>query len=128
MQLDGLQVWLVNTGWTGGSYGRSGRIKLGYTRAMVDAALSGTLASGHFPPDAAFGLLVPDRCPDVPAGLLQPRSTWKDPAEYDARARQLAGMFQNSLQSLPAAFRQRCARPGPAECVCRLRLSRATAC
>src|SRR5262249_45930725 len=74
-------VWLINTGWTGGPYGEGRRIELRYTRAMVRAALNGTLAKVPATPDARFGVLVPQDCPGVPAQLLQPRNTWKNPAE-----------------------------------------------
>jgi phosphoenolpyruvate carboxykinase (ATP) len=88
------QVWLVNTGWTGGPYGRGARMKLAYTRAMVRAALSGELAKAKFTPDPVFGVLVPESCPGVSAQILKPRNTWPSADEYDTQARQLAARFQ----------------------------------
>ena len=95
--------WLVNTGWTGGGYGVGQRIKLRYTRAMVRAALDGRLKSAAFAPDAVFGLAVPRACPDVPPELLSPRNTWKDPTEYDAKARGLAELFTENFKSFAGA-------------------------
>src|SRR5262249_2990573 len=79
----GRQVWLVNTGWTGGPDGVGQRMKLGHTRAMVRAALAGALAGVPFVPDPVFGVLVPQTCPGVPPEVLRPRDTWRDPAAYD---------------------------------------------
>ena len=87
------QVWLVNTGWTGGPYGVGSRMKLAYTRAMINAALNGDLDGGEFVQEPVFGLQVPTSVPDVPAEVLQPRNTWADKAAYDAQIRKLAGMF-----------------------------------
>jgi phosphoenolpyruvate carboxykinase (ATP) len=88
-----VQVWLVNTGWSGGPYGTGQRIKLAYTRAMVRAALSGALEQVATREDPIFGVQVPQVCPGVPSEVLQPRLTWSDPRMYDAQAHQLAGMF-----------------------------------
>lgn len=88
-----VQVWLVNTGWSGGPYGTGQRIKLAYTRAMVRAALSGALEQVATREDPIFGVQVPQVCPGVPAEVLQPRLTWSDPRLYDAQAQKLAGMF-----------------------------------
>jgi phosphoenolpyruvate carboxykinase (ATP) len=88
-----VQVWLVNTGWSGGPYGTGQRIKLAYTRAMVRAALNGTLERVAMREDPVFGVQVPQTCPGVPSAVLQPRSTWSDPRMYDAQAHKLAGMF-----------------------------------
>ena len=70
------RVWLVNTGWTGGGYGVGQRMKIAYTRAMIRAALSGALDTAVYERDQRFNLEVPTSCPDVPAGVLKPRSTW----------------------------------------------------
>jgi len=95
-----VNVWLVNTGWTGGPYGVGQRMKIGYTRAMVRAALDGSLADVATVPDANFGLAVPTACPDVPADVLDPRTTWADRAAYDAQARKLAAMFAENFKAL----------------------------
>ncbi len=88
-----VQVWLINTGWSGGPYGTGKRIKLAYTRAMVRAVLSGELAAAPTQRDPIFRFDVPTQCPDVPPEVLNPRQTWSDPSAYDAQACKLAGMF-----------------------------------
>jgi phosphoenolpyruvate carboxykinase (ATP) len=91
-------VWLINTGWSGGAQGEGGqRIKLAYTRQMVRAALSGALDQVAMTPDPVFGVEVPASVPDVPAEVLRPRATWRDPAAYDAKARDLARMFAQAF-------------------------------
>ena len=92
-----VDVWLVNTGWSGGPYGTGQRIKLGFTRAMVKAVLSGSLKDVMTKPDPIFGLAIPQSCPGVLADLLTPRNTWKDKAAYDAKARELAAMFEKNF-------------------------------
>ncbi|MGQ0571543.1 MAG: phosphoenolpyruvate carboxykinase [Armatimonadota bacterium] len=87
------RVWLINTGWSGGPYGEGKRIKLAYTRAMVRAALDGVLDNVPTTPDPVFGVHIPSAVPGVPPEILQPRTTWKDPAACDASARRLARMF-----------------------------------
>ena len=87
------RCWLVNTGWTGGAYGIGSRMKISYTRAMVDALLSGMLDEVEYDIDPIFGLQIPRSCPNVPAEVLNPRNTWPDPLNYDAQARSLAAMF-----------------------------------
>ena len=85
--------WLVNTGWNGGPYGQGERISIAYTRAIVAAILDGKLSSATTREDPVFGIAVPTECPDVPAQVLQPRSTWKDPQAYDEKARDLVQLF-----------------------------------
>jgi phosphoenolpyruvate carboxykinase (ATP) len=86
-------VWLVNTGWTGGPVGTGERMDIGHTRAMVRAALSGSLADVGSRIDSTFGVEVPLSCPDVPASFLDPRATWADMDAYDRQAATLAAMF-----------------------------------
>jgi phosphoenolpyruvate carboxykinase (ATP) len=93
----GSQVWLVNTGWTGGPYGTGNRIKLGWTRTMLRAALGGALTHVPFAADPVFRVLVPRSCPGVPSELLTPRATWPSPVAYDAQARQLAELFRRNF-------------------------------
>jgi phosphoenolpyruvate carboxykinase (ATP) len=88
-----VSAWLINTGWTGGPYGVGERMNIAHTRAMVRAALSGVLDQVDYVTDPVFGFQVPTSCPDVPASVLQPRSTWADPDAYDAQAQRLAAMF-----------------------------------
>ena len=94
----GANVWLVNTGWSGGAYGTGSRMKLAHTRAMVNAALSGALDSADFAADPVFGLEVPAAVPGVPAEVLKPRGTWADGAAYDAAAAKLADMFRTNFE------------------------------
>lgn len=89
----GAKVWLINTGWSGGSYGTGERMKLRFTRAMITAALEGKLDDVTYKTHEVFGLAMPTSCPDVPAELLDPKSTWKDGAAYDAKANELAEKF-----------------------------------
>ncbi|HWQ23466.1 MAG TPA: phosphoenolpyruvate carboxykinase (ATP) [Gaiellaceae bacterium] len=90
-------VWLVNTGWTGGPYGEGSRMPIQVTRALLHAALSGALEGIEYRQDPVFGVLVPVAAPGVEPRLLDPRSTWRDPAAYDARARELAQMFRDNF-------------------------------
>jgi phosphoenolpyruvate carboxykinase (ATP) len=96
------RVWLVNTGWTGGPYGVGSRMKIAHTRAMIRAALSGALDHVPYQTDSNFNLEVPQSCPDVPAEVLNPRATWKDPAAYDTQARKLAAMFVENFKTFEA--------------------------
>ncbi len=90
----GADVWLINTGWSGGPATTSDRISIAYTRAMVAAALNGTLAHVETVPDPVFGVHVPVAVPGVPREVLQPRNSWTDTAAYDAQARDLAARFR----------------------------------
>jgi phosphoenolpyruvate carboxykinase (ATP) len=90
-------VWLVNTGWTGGPYGVGKRMSLPYTRAMVSAALDGSLSKVDTRPDPIFGIHVPVSCPGVPSEILTPRNTWADKSAYDEAARNLARRFQENF-------------------------------
>ncbi len=89
----GSDCWLVNTGWTGGAYGTGKRMPIRATRALLTAALNGSLNKAQFRKDPNFGFDVPVACEGVDTRLLDPRATWADPAAYDAQARKLVGMF-----------------------------------
>ncbi|MEM8756958.1 MAG: phosphoenolpyruvate carboxykinase (ATP) [Planctomycetota bacterium] len=89
-------VWLLNTGWTGGPYGEGHRFELEFTRAMVTAILRGTLARENFDADPVFGLMVPRHVDGVPAGVLHPENTWKDRDRYMDKARELAAKFREN--------------------------------
>ncbi|QQE75175.1 phosphoenolpyruvate carboxykinase (ATP) [Brevibacillus composti] len=93
-----VQVYLVNTGWTGGPVGVGSRMKLSYTRAMVTASLNGELAKASYVTDPIFGVQVPTSCPNVPSDVLLPRNTWADPDAYDKQARDLASRFIENFQ------------------------------
>jgi phosphoenolpyruvate carboxykinase (ATP) len=97
----GANVWLLNTGWTGGPYGTGSRFQLKYTRAFVTAILNGSLAKAEYHQDPVFGLSIPKSIPEtngvkVPAEVLMPRNTWKDGAAYDAQAKKLAAGFREN--------------------------------
>ena len=90
--------WLVNTGWSGGAYGVGSRMKIAYSRALVNAALDGSLNAGSFEKDPFFGLDIPTACNGVPRGVLNPRTTWADKTGYDATATKLVGMFKENFK------------------------------
>ncbi|UKJ44520.1 phosphoenolpyruvate carboxykinase (ATP) [Lysinibacillus sp. ACHW1.5] len=94
----GAQVYLVNTGWTGGEYGTGSRMKLSYTRTMVRAAIDGKLADVETTQDAVFGLHIPTAVEGVPSEVLNPREAWADKAAYDAKAAELAGLFNENFK------------------------------
>ncbi len=90
-------VWLLNTGWTGGGFGLGRRISLSHTRALVDAIMDGSLAGVGFALDPIFGLEYPTSCPGVPPEILNPRDVWPDPLAYDSQAARLAGRFRENF-------------------------------
>ncbi len=93
-----INVWLVNTGWSGGGYGVGNRMKLSFTRAMLTAALNGELDNIEFTSHPVFGVLMPNSCPNVPQEILHPRNTWTDKAAYDATANALAEKFNENFK------------------------------
>ncbi len=93
-----IKVWLINTGWTGGSYGVGSRMKLSYTRAMITAALEGKLNDVTYDTLPVFDLAIPTSCEGVPAEILNPRSTWADKNAYDDTANNLAGQFVRNFE------------------------------
>jgi len=88
------QCWLVNTGWSGGTYGVGKRMPIAYTRALLRAALDGRLAAAPLRKEPNFGLMVPEACPEVPSEILDPRGTWSDKRTYDETARELTRRFE----------------------------------
>lgn len=98
MQENKVNVWLVNTGWTGGPYGTGHRMKLSYTRSMITAALEGQLNDVEYNADPVFGMSIPASCPGVPDNILQPRETWTDKQAYDEKANYLAGLFNKNFE------------------------------
>ncbi len=102
MQENKVNVWLINTGWTGGPFGTGHRMKLSYTRAMISAALEGKLDKASFHKDPMFGVAIPDECPGVPSEVLSPRDTWADKAAYDEKARYLADLFIKNFEKYEA--------------------------
>ena len=96
----GANVFLINTGWSGGPYGVGSRIKLRYTRAMVTAALTGELDEGkvEYVKDPVFNVYVPQSCPNVPQEILNPKNTWADKNAYDVKAKELAAKFEQNFK------------------------------
>jgi len=109
----GSQVWLVNTGWSGGGYGVGSRMKLPYTRAMVNAALAGELDSVDFVADPVFGIDVPTTVPGVPPEVLRPRDAWADGEAYDAASAKLAEMFRVNFEKFAAQVGDEVKAAGP---------------
>jgi phosphoenolpyruvate carboxykinase (ATP) len=93
-----VNVWLINTGWTGGAYGVGSRMKLSFTRAMIRAALAGKLDNVQYEAHPVFGVQMPTSCPDVPTEILSPRNTWADKNAYDTQANKLASQFNTNFQ------------------------------
>ena len=103
----GATCYLVNTGWSGGPYGVGRRMKLGLTRAMISAALSGALKDAPTTQDPFFGLHIPNACPGISdASILQPRTTWADKAAYDAQAQDLARRFADNFGAVQQCRRR----------------------
>ena len=107
------QVWLINTGWTGGPYGVGSRMKLAYTRAMISAALDGELRNATFEEMPVFGFHIPTSCTNVPAEILNPRNTWSDKAAYDAKANHLAELFLNNFKNFADGVSEEILAAGP---------------
>ena len=101
MQESGVTVWLVNTGWTGGPYGIGNRMKLKYTRAMITAAMDGSLEAANkdnYDKHTVFGVAQPRTCPNVPTAVLSPRATWNNDEGYYATAQKLADSFKENFK------------------------------
>lgn len=93
-----VNVWLINTGWSGGEYGVGERISLKYTRAIITAALNGELDNLEYKKHQVFGLPMPISCPNIPSNILDPRNTWANKEEYDRKANQLADAFNRNFK------------------------------
>lgn len=113
LQKHGAQTWLVNTGWTGGSYGVGRRMSLKYTRAMLDAIHDGSLAKVETVEDPTFGFAVPTSCAGVPSEILWPKNTWADKAAYDATAKKLAKFFVDNFKKFEAGASEAIRAAGP---------------
>ena len=112
----GVNVWLVNTGWTGGPYGIGTRMKLKYTRAMIDAALSGDLGLYSYDKyhiHSVFGVAQPRECPGVPTSVLSPRATWNDDDAYYKTAFKLSNAFRENFQKFEDIASEEIRRGGP---------------
>ncbi|MCX2573904.1 phosphoenolpyruvate carboxykinase (ATP) [Pedobacter sandarakinus] len=102
MKENKVNVWLVNTGWTGGAYGVGKRMKLSYTRAMITAALNGGLDHHHYKQHHVFKLMIPLHCPNVPDEILDPSKTWDNEEEYFIKAYELADAFAENFKQFEA--------------------------
>lgn len=108
-----INVWLINTGWTGGGYGEGSRMELSYTRAMIKAALNGELSDVEYRTHPVFGLEMPRTCPDVPNAVLNPRDTWRNEADYDKTAANLAKLFTDNFKKYAAKATKAIIAAGP---------------
>ncbi len=113
IQKNGSKVWLVNTGWFGGSHGVGQRFPLKHTRSIIDAIHSGALLDVKTETDPHFGFEVPRECPNVPANLLIPKNTWKDAGEYEQKAKHVAGLFKQNFKKFEAGCSDRIRNAGP---------------
>lgn len=113
LERHGSRVWLVNTGWSGGSFGVGHRIPLRYSRAIMDAIHDGTLGEAPVQGDPVFGCDLVTEVPGVPREMLRPRSAWKDPLEFDATAQRLAGLFRKNFKAYESAVRPEVRAAGP---------------
>ena len=109
----GTEVWLVNTGWTGGPFGVGERMSLPYTRAMVHAIYSGDLQDVPVQASKYFNLQVPTHCPGVPDEVLEPQRTWANPEEYDQQARALAKSFRRNFSQFEGSVKDSVTAAGP---------------
>ncbi|HHJ53225.1 MAG TPA: phosphoenolpyruvate carboxykinase [Caldithrix abyssi] len=109
----GVTCWLVNTGWTGGAYGEGHRISIQHTRALLNAAIAGKLKDVKFVEHPVFGLQMPTECPGVPAEILNPKNTWKDPAAYDKKAKELARRFRDEFKQYEEFVSEKVIQAGP---------------
>ena len=94
----GVNVFMINTGWSGGPYGTGNRMKLAYTRAMITAALDGKLDNVAYETHPTFGMQIPLECPNVPSEILNTRNTWADKNAYDIQAKELAAKFVKNFE------------------------------
>lgn len=102
MQKHGATGWLVNTGWSGGRYGSGSRIKLAYTRKIIDAIHSGSLLNADYKKTEVFGLEIPSQVEGVPSEILEPMNTWSDKTAYNETLLKLGGLFKNNFEGFVA--------------------------
>lgn len=113
MKKNKVNVWMINTGWSGGPYGIGHRMKLSYTRAMITAALEGSLELVGYEPHPVFGMMMPVSCPGVPTEILNPRSTWADTAAYDAKSKDLAAQFIQNFEKYASGVTEEILQAAP---------------
>ncbi|MEE9372373.1 MAG: phosphoenolpyruvate carboxykinase (ATP) [Saprospiraceae bacterium] len=110
-----IKVWLVNTGWSGGSYGDGNRMPLSFTRGMIKAALDRRLEDVEYHIEPVFGLKIPKTCPDVPNSILTPRDTWKNEEMYDVKAKMLVKLFVANFEQYKVTASKEVIAAGPKE-------------
>jgi len=108
-----VRCWLINTGWTGGPYGLGERISIAYTRAIVDATLTGKLDDVPLREDETFGLRIPTECPGIPSEVLDPQSTWSDGSAYRTKAHELAHLFHENFKQFEGQTPEEVVAAGP---------------
>jgi len=113
LKKNNVKVWLINTGWTGGAYGKGHRMKLAYTRAMISAALEGDLDTVKYEMHPVFGMSIPVSCPGVPENILNPRNTWADGEAYDKAAENLAKQFITNFEKYASGVTEEVIAAGP---------------
>ena len=113
IQNAGCKVWLVNTGWTGGPFGKGHRIALEYSRALITAALNGDLDGVEYLNDPLFGFAIPQTCPGVPDNILNPKNTWDNPLDYQKTAAHLATQFIENFKKYELMVENTIAEAGP---------------
>ena len=113
MKEHAVNVWMINTGWSGGPYGIGKRMKLSYTRAMITAALEGKLDNVNFESHPVFGMLMPLSCPDSPSEILNPRNTWANKTAYDTKSRELATEFVQNFKKYADGVSEEVLKAGP---------------
>lgn len=113
MEKHGAKAWLVNTGWTGGAYGVGSRIKLKYTRAIIDAIHNGSLDRVDYDADTDFGFQIPVTCPGVPDEILTPRNTWEEKAGFDQTKKKLIVLFQENFKQFAGEVNKEIVKAGP---------------
>ena len=106
-------AWLINTGWTGGAHGVGSRIKLKFTRAMIDAIHNGDFDTVTFTKDEEFGFMIPESCPGVPSEVLIPKNTWKDKEGYDRTKDKLVSLFSENFKKFEEGVNQEIIAAGP---------------
>jgi len=113
MKEHNVKAWLVNTGWTGGAYGTGTRIKLKYTRAIIDAIHNKSFDNVETTIDKAFGFEIPNDCPDVPSEILNPKNTWEDKAGFEGTQKKLVGLFKENFKKFESGVNQEISAAGP---------------
>ena len=113
MKEHAVNVWMINTGWSGGPYGIGKRMKLSNTRAMITAALEGRLDNVNFESHTIFGMLMPLSCPEVPSEILNPRNTWANKTAYDKKSRELATEFIQNFEKYADGVTEEILKAGP---------------